>query len=148
MNNTNHFSNSNETKIRITYHDTDQMGVVYYGNYPTFFEIGRTELLRSTGATYKLWETEHKILLPVVECHLHYHKPAHYDDVLRIKTTLTSLSKIAAVFSYEIFNDETNELLTTGYTKHPFIDETGKIKRIADKLMPEWYRALNNKPTK
>ncbi len=136
---------THETHLRVIYRDTDQMGVVYYGNYPAWFEVGRTEMLRAFGSSYKEWESVHGVLLPVVECYVKYHHPACYDDIIRIRTTIDKLTKVSITFAYEIFNAETDILLTTGYTKHPFIDHDGKILRVGDKLLPKWFEAVNKK---
>lgn len=134
---------SHDTLIRVTYRDTDQMGIVYYGNYPTWFEIGRTELLRATGITYRDWEIHHGIFLPVVQCHLDYHHPAHYDDMLNIQTSITTLTKASVIFQYRLTLVETGRLLVTGYTKHPFVNREGKIARIAHQILPHWFSILN-----
>lgn len=102
-----------KTQIRIHYALTDQMGVVYYGNYAQFYEIGRAEALRSLGITYKSIEAL-GIIMPVVEIHSKFIRPAKYDDLITVVTTVTDLpvhSKI--IFHHEIYNEE-NELLNTG----------------------------------
>lgn len=142
---TNQHPPTHETTVRVTYRDTDQMGWVYYGNYPTWFEVGRTELLRNTGSTYKDWEKSHGVFLPVVECHLNYHAPARYDDLLIIKATISAITKASITFNYEIRNSATDQRLVTGYTKHPFLDINGHIRRVAHELIPEWYALMNGK---
>ena len=84
------------TQIRVRYAETDKMGYVYYGNYAQYFEVGRVEGLRDLGLSYKKMEDE-GILLPVVEFQIKYLKPAYYDDLLTIKTTIT-LVKGALIF--------------------------------------------------
>lgn len=111
--------------FRVRYGETDQMGVVYYGNYAQYFEMGRTEWLRKLGVSYR-WMEENGIMLPVTELQVKYHKSATYDDVLRIETTLLKLPGIRISFDYKIFN-ENDELLTSGMTTLVFIDKkTGK----------------------
>ncbi len=113
---------SHETQIRVRYKDTDQMGYSYYGNYPTYYEIGRTEFLRELGFSYKLFE-EKGFMMPISKMEIQYLKPAKYDDLLTIKTTYKRLHSIKAEFEYEIFN-QNNELLNKGYTLLVFVDKT------------------------
>lgn len=122
------------TKIRIRYGETDQMGVVYYGNYPLFLEQGRTEWLRTLGFSYR-WMEENAIILPVTELQISYKKSAKYDDVITVKTTLTKLPTAKIEFYYEILNEQ-NELLATAHTTLVFIDKpSGKIRRAPDYLI-------------
>ena len=109
-----------EFYVRVRYAETDQMGVVYHGNYAQYFEMGRVEWLRNLGISYK-WMEENGVMLPVVSLELNYKKPARYDDVLRIKTKLKSQSTVKIEFDYEIFNEQ-NQLLTTGYSMLVFVD--------------------------
>ena len=107
-------------QVRVRYSETDQMGVVYHGNYIPYFEIGRVEWLRNHGISYKSME-ESGIALPIVSMTLNYKKPARYDDVLNIKTKLKSQSSVKIDFECEITNDK-NELLTTAYFLLVFVD--------------------------
>jgi len=109
-----------EIKFRVRYGETDQMGYVYYGNYAQFFEMGRIEWLRKLGITYKEME-QNNIMLPVMDLNIKYLKPAKYDDLLRLKTTLLKLPKLKIEFGYELFNEQ-NELLNTANTTLVFID--------------------------
>ncbi len=111
---------TDELKIRVRYGETDQMGYVYYGNYAQFFEMGRVEWLRNIGTSYKTME-ENGVMLPVVNLTVNYLKPAKYDDLLTLKTTLKKKPSVKIEFDFEIYN-EANELLTTGYTSLVFID--------------------------
>ncbi len=108
------------TQIRVRYGETDQMGYVYYGNYATYFEVARVELLRTNGITYKELE-ENGIMLPVLKLEVKYHKPAKYDDLLTIKTTVSKEPSITIDFDFEIYNEK-KELLTTGFTSLVFIN--------------------------
>ena len=108
------------TKTRVRYSETDQMGVVYHGNYAQYFELGRTEWLRSLGITYKSME-ESGIMLPVISLICNYKKSALYDDVLTIKTSLQKKPLIKITFNFEIIN-QNDELITTGKTVLAFID--------------------------
>jgi acyl-CoA thioester hydrolase len=104
---------TSETTIRVRYADTDQMSVVYYGNYAEYFEVGRTESIRQLGFTYKDLEAK-GIMMPVVELHAKYLRPAKYDDLLTIRTTLRELPTDHKMeFHTEVLN-ENNKLLCTG----------------------------------
>ena len=110
-----------ETQVRIHYALTDQMSMVYYGHYAQFYEIGRTEAIRQLGYTYKEIEAL-GIIMPVVEIHSHFLRPAKYDDLITIKTTLKEMPvKHKIVFYAEIFNEQ-DKLLNTGEVTLFFID--------------------------
>ena len=114
-----------KTEIRIRYADTDQMQFVYNGKYLEYFEVGRTELLRSTGLSYKVVEKE-GYQLPLVEAHLKYVSAAYYDDILVIESSLKEIPKLKMRLDYKIFRKESNELVTEGYTEHVFINKETK----------------------
>ena len=111
---------SHTTQIRVRYGETDQMGYVYYGNYAQYFEVGRVEWLRNLGVTYKRMETS-GIMLPVLNLNINYLKPAKYDDLLILKTSLVKKPSVRIEFDFELSN-EADELLTKGYTSLVFID--------------------------
>ena len=112
-------------QVRVRYAETDQMGVVYNGNYAQYFEMGRVEWLRNMGVSYK-WMEENGVMLPVVSLSMNYKKPARYDDLLTVKTILKSQTSVKIEFDYEIYN-ENEELLTTGYSMLVFVDmKTGR----------------------
>jgi acyl-CoA thioester hydrolase len=114
-----------ETKIRVRYGETDQMSFVYYGVYAQYYEVGRVELLRSLGVTYKELE-EMGFALPVVNLNINYKKPAYYDDELTIRTTIKKLPSAKITFYYEMVNTN-NELLNIGEVVLVFVNkETGK----------------------
>lgn len=114
-----------QTKIRVRYSETDQMRVVYHGNYAQYFEIGRVEWLRNKGISYK-WMEENGIMLPVVSLTMNYKKPARYDELLTLKTILKNRTTVKIEFDYELYN-ESEELLTTGNSILVFVDmKTGK----------------------
>ena len=124
-----------ETIIRVRYAETDQMGIVYYGNYFTWFEIGRVELCRQLGFEYKRMETEDDSFIIVAEAHCRYKKPARFDDVLAIRTRVTQSQRRTLRFGYEILNQSSGELLATGETLHVICDSRGRTKSL-----PEKYR--------
>jgi acyl-CoA thioester hydrolase len=109
-----------QLQIRVRYAETDQMGVVYHGNYAQYFEMGRVEWLRNLGVSYK-WMEDNGVMLPVVNLSMNYKKPAKYDDLLTVKTILKSQTGVKIEFDYEIYNEK-NELLTTGYSMLVFVD--------------------------
>ena len=114
-----------QTQIRVRYSQTDQMRVVYHGNYAQYFEIGRVEWLRNKGISYK-WMEENGIMLPVVSLTMNYKKPARYDELLTLKTILKNRTAVKIEFDYELYN-ESEELLTTGNSILVFVDmKTGK----------------------
>jgi acyl-CoA thioester hydrolase len=114
-----------ETKIRVRYGETDQMSFVYYGVYAQYYEVGRVELLRSLGITYKELE-ESGYALPVVNLQIKYNKPAYYDDELIIRTTIKEMPSARITFYYETINSK-GELLNTGEVVLVFMDKkTGK----------------------
>jgi acyl-CoA thioester hydrolase len=113
------------TNIRVRYYDTDQMGIVYYGNYARFYEIGRVEALRHIGLSYKKIE-EDGISMPVYDLNSRFIRPAKYDDLLTIRVTIPQLPKTRLMFEYEIFNQH-GQLLNTGQTTLVFVrTDTGR----------------------
>lgn len=116
---------NHQFEVRVRYAETDQMGVVYHGNYAQYFEMGRVEWLRNLGITYKFME-EQGIMLPVVSLTLNYKKPARYDDLLTVKTVFKKQESVKIEFDYEICNEK-GELLTTGNSVLVFVDmKTGR----------------------
>lgn len=114
-----------QMQIRVRYSETDQMRVVYHGNYAQYFEIGRVEWLRDKGISYK-WMEENGVMLPVVSLTMNYKKPARYDELLTLKTSMKKMSSVKIEFDYELYNEK-QELLTTGNSILVFVDmKTGK----------------------
>ena len=107
-------------QIRVRYAETDQMGYVYYGNYAAFYEIARTEMLRSTGISYRELE-EMGVMLPVAEMKTKYLKPGKYDDLITIRVTIRQKPAVRIIFEYELFNEE-GELLNQGETTLVFVN--------------------------
>ena len=121
----------NKLNIRVSYRDTDKMGVVYYANYFVFFEMGRTELMRQIGFTYDEMEKQ-GLYFPVVNAQCNYHAPAHYDDLITVETTISELKNVTVTFSYKIKCDD--KVLVTGSTKHPLVNYAFKPTRIPQNL--------------
>jgi acyl-CoA thioester hydrolase len=124
-----------ETTVRVRYAETDQMGVVYHGNYFTWFEVGRVELCRQLGFEYKKMESEDDSLIVVAEAQCRYKKPAKFDDVLAIRTRVTQSQRRTLRFGYEVIHQESGDLLATGETMHVICDSRGRPKSL-----PEKYR--------
>ncbi len=123
-----------ETQVRVYYEDTDKMGVVYYGVYPRYYEIGRTEMIRSLGVSYKDIE-DTGILLPARSLNVNYLKSAYYDDLLTIRTIVETIPKVKFPIKTEIYNQQ-NELINEGEVVLAFFDgKTNKPCRI-----PEQFR--------
>ena len=121
-------------ETRIAYADTDRMGVVYYGNYFTLFERGRTELMRDMGLRYRDIEEKEKVYLPVSEARCTYLSPAHYDDLIRIKTTIKEVGGAHIDFEYEIFLADSGKKVAEGFTRHPFVNGNWKPVRVPPTL--------------
>lgn len=108
------------TYYRVCYADTDQMGIVYYGNYAKLFEIGRGEAFRQIGMTYKEME-ESGVIMPVIHMEVNYHSSAYYDDLLKIETAIENFPTTRVKFTHKIYN-EADTLLATGSVTLCFID--------------------------
>jgi acyl-CoA thioester hydrolase len=124
-----------EAPIRVRYAETDQMGVVYYGNYFTWFEIGRVELCRQLGFEYRRMEIEDDSFLMVAKASCRYKRPARFDDLLVIRTRVAESKRRTVLFAYEIVNQASGEIIATGETLHVICDREGRLKSL-----PEKYR--------
>ena len=128
------------TQVRVRYAETDQMNVVYHGNYAQYFEVARAEAIRKLGFTYKNMETL-GTFMPITELHCKYLRPAHYDDLLSIKVILKVLPENHRIeFNHEVYN-EAGSLLTVGRVVLYFIDsltkeKTNMPKELREKLAP------------
>ncbi len=112
--------NFNEISFRVRYSETDQMGVVYHGNYAQYFEMGRVEWLRQLGTSYKEME-ENGIMLPVISLHVDFKKPAKYDDLITVRTILKKMPAVRIEFDFEIRN-QAGDILVTANTVLVFMD--------------------------
>jgi len=126
--------NQTTCQIRVRYAETDGMGVVYYGNYLTWFEVGRSDHLRQLGESYREIEENERIHLPVVEAHCRYHKPARYDDLVDIVTRASRPSRARVQFDYELSRAEDGVLLASGTTLHVAVGRDGRPCRLPRKL--------------
>lgn len=114
-----------EANLRVRYAETDGMGWVYYANYLCYFEVGRTELMRAVWRAYRDVEAG-GLILPVLETGCTYRSSARYDDVLRVHTRLTLLSKVRLRFDYRIVRDSDQAPLAAGFTVHCFVNRAGR----------------------
>lgn len=129
-----------ETKLRVRYAETDQMNVVYHGNYAQYFEVGRAEAIRHMGFTYKDMEAM-GIIMPIVEWHAKFIRPAHYDDLITVRTTLKELPTDHRIeFHQEVYNEK-EKLLTTGkvvlyFMTSDTMEKTTMPDNLVEKLKP------------
>jgi acyl-CoA thioester hydrolase len=124
---------------RVNYSNTDRMGHAYYAEYLVWFECARTDLLRSLGPSYRQWEDEHGVFLPVTECTIRYRRSAQYDDLLVVDTQIARLTRASISFEYTIRRQEEAEVIATGTTSHVFVNSAGKVLRTADRLLPQFF---------
>ncbi|HWR37652.1 MAG TPA: thioesterase family protein [Clostridia bacterium] len=122
-----------EARLRVRYAETDQMGVVYHSNYIVWFEVGRVELLRQIGYTYREMEAD-GVQLPVAEVRCRYKSPARYDDQILIRTSIQNVRGALIQFGYEVLRQTDNTLLAEGTTTHLVVG--GDMQRIT---LPEKY---------
>ena len=121
-----------EIELRVRYQETDPMGFLHHAFYFTYFEIGRTELLRASGGNYRQME-EQGMLVVVVRAECRFHRPARYDDILRLRTTIARVTPAKIEHEYQLFRRE--ELLATGRVTLAVIDREGKVQRV-----PEYFQ--------
>jgi len=122
---------TNKTEHRVRYSDTDHFGVVYYARYLDWFEAGRTEILRDKGVTYADLEKK-GLFAPVVEIKVNYKKPARYDDIVVLETSVENVGNSSVKFVYKVFDKGSGELLCEAYTVNVFINKEMKSVRIPD----------------
>jgi acyl-CoA thioester hydrolase len=119
-----------ETRLRVRYAETDQMGVVYYANYLIWMEVARTDFCLHSGFRYRDMEIEDGIRIAVAEARCRYRKPARYDDEILIRTTLTQLRRRTMTFTYQVHHAESEELLAEGHTLHVAVDAEGRPRGV------------------
>jgi acyl-CoA thioester hydrolase len=122
-----------DTTVRVRYAETDQMGVVYHGNYFVWLEVGRVEALRQIGFEYKRMESEDDCFIVVAEAKCRYLRPARYDEVLRIRTRVAEANARTVRFGYEVMRDADGEVLATGETLHVICGRDGKPRSLPHK---------------
>ena len=126
-----------ETRLRVRYAETDQMGVVYYANYLVWMEVGRVELCRALGFNYSDMEREDGVLLAVADACCRYLSPARYDDEVIVKTWIEEANTRMATFGYEMRLAEGDRVVATGQTRHIFVDREMRRARL-----PQKYHAM------
>jgi len=132
----------NETRIRVRYAETDQMGVVYHANHFIWFEVGRVELLRQFGFSYKNMEHEDNCFIAVVDAHCRYRASVHYDDEVIVRTYLKHVREKVIRFGYELRRAETGELLAEGETTHIVADSSMRPRALPEKYMKVFRAAM------
>ena len=133
---------THKTICRVRYGDTDKMGFVYHANYFRWFEVGRSEMFRSMGIPYKSIESK-GFFLPLSEIHCKFNAPSQYDDILLIETSLDSHYRAGMKFDYQIFSENGDKLLVSGYTKHACVDSGGRVVRPPKFLMDRIAKNTN-----
>lgn len=126
-----------ETRLRVRYAETDQMGVVYYANYLVWMEVGRVDLCKACGFNYRDMETEDGIFLAVAEANCRYRSPARFDDEVIVKTWIEKAGTRMVGFAYEMRLAGTGRALATGYTRHVFLS-----REMRPTLLPSKYHAM------
>src|SRR5271163_406415 len=134
----------NETRIRVRYAETDQMGVVYHANHFIWFEVGRVELLRQFGFSYKDMERNDDCFIAVVAAECRYKAPVHYDDEVIVRTFLKHVREKVIRFGYELRSAESGELLAEGETTHLVADSKMKPRALPGKYMKAFRPAVGS----
>ena len=125
-----------QARVRVIYGDTDQMGVVYYANYLSYFELARSEFLRAHGRSYREMEAE-GLSLPVVEATCRYVAPARYEDLLAVGIEVPAVTRVTLTFRYQVTREGESAVLCTGSTVHACLGRGGRPARL-----PDWVAAL------
>jgi acyl-CoA thioester hydrolase len=126
-----------ETRLRVRYAETDQMGVVYYSNYLVWMEVGRVELCKARGFNYRDMESQDGIFLAVAEAHCRYRSPARFDDEVVVNTWIERAARRMVTFAYEMRLARTGRQLATGYTRHVFVS-----REMRPTHLPEKYHVM------
>lgn len=132
----------NETKLRVRYAETDQMGVAYHSNHLIWFEVGRVELMRQMGFSYRDMERDEDRFIAVAEVTCRYRAPARYDEEVLVRTRLKHARKSVVVFSYELVRAEGGELLAEGETTHVVTDSDMNVAPLPEKYLKAFRKAL------
>lgn len=130
-----------ETKLRVRYAETDQMGVVYHSNFIVWFEVGRVEMMRQLGFTYNEMEQQEGQHLAVADVRCRYKAPARYDELLLIRTHLMNVRDSLVHFGYEVLRDEDGTLLAEGESVHLVLDRDFKRTRLSPRYLPAFLKA-------
>jgi acyl-CoA thioester hydrolase len=138
----------NETRLRVRYAETDQMGVVYHANHFVWFEVGRVELLRQLGFSYRDMESKDNCFFAVAEAKCRYRAPVRYDEEVLVRTQLLNVRESVVHFGYELRRVEDGTLLAEGETTHIVTDADMKITEIPDPYMKAFRAAVGKKDRK
>ena len=130
-----------ETRFRVRYAETDQMGVVYHSNYIVWFEVGRVEMLRQLGFSYREMEKDDDTHIVVVDVRCRYKMPARYDDMICVRTSLLNVRESLLRFGYEIFRDNDEALLAEGETVHLVVGTDLKRTPLSKKYLEPFLQA-------
>jgi acyl-CoA thioester hydrolase len=136
---------TNETRLRVRYAETDQMGVVYHSNHLIWFEVGRVELMRQMGFSYRDMEHDDGLFIAVAEATCRYRAPVYYDQEVVVRTRLKSVRESVVVFAYELLRADDGALLAEGETTHIVTDSNMKIAALPEKYLTA-FRAAAGKP--
>jgi acyl-CoA thioester hydrolase len=126
-----------DTRLRVRYAETDQMGVVHHANYLIWMEVARVDWCQARGFQYRDMEKEEGVFLAVVETGCRHLRPAHFDDQISVRSTVEDANSRMAKFTYEILRVPSLEILATGFTKHVYVNRAMQRARLPDK-----YRSL------
>ncbi len=124
-----------ETRLRVRYAETDNMGVVYHSNFAIWFEVGRVELMRQLGLEYRAMEKEDNCHIPVVDLRVRYKAPALYDDEIVVRTRIANARQSLLHFTYEVLRAGDRTLLATGETMHIIVDDNFQRRALPEKYM-------------
>jgi acyl-CoA thioester hydrolase len=138
----------NETRLRVRYAETDQMGVVYHANHFIWFEVGRVELLRQLGFSYRDMESKDNCFIAVAEAKCRYRAPVHYDDEVVVRTQLLNVRESVIHFGYELRRAEDGVLLAEGETTHIVTNEAMKITELPQKYLSVFRAAVGKQDRK
>ena len=131
-----------ETRLRVRYAETDQMGVVYHSNHLIWFEVGRVELMREMGFSYRNMEREDGLFIAVAEVKCRYRAPVYYDEEILIRTRLKNVRESVIVFSYELLRENSRTLLAEGETTHIVTDSKMKVAALPERYLTAFYAAM------
>lgn len=132
----------NETRLRVRYAETDQMGVVYHSNHLIWFEVGRVEFMRQMGFSYRDMEREDGRFIAVAEAICRYRAPAYYDEEVIVRTKLKSVRESVVIFTYELLRGDNGTLLAEGETTHIVTDGNMKIASLPEKYLKAMRAAI------
>lgn len=131
-----------ESRLRVRYAETDQMGVVYHANHFIWFEIGRVDLMRQLGVTYRDLERDHGCFIPVVDARCRYKAPARYDDEIIVRTHLRNVRESVIHFGYELLRASDGEVLAEGETMHMILDSKMKPTPLPENYLKTFRSAM------